>query len=131
MRQNIVNQTRFSTDLQMSGDTLALMKDLKSAGKKIGILSNMSVDFYERLYLPRCAEHHALVDVEIISGFEKLVKPERPIYDLAAARIGIAPKDLLFLDDTEANVTAARKWGWRSLVYTAEFSNRVQTQGSI
>jgi FMN phosphatase YigB (HAD superfamily) len=104
----------------LSAETLALMKDLKSIGKKIGILSNMSEDFYERLYLPRCAEHHALVDVEVISGFEKLVKPERPIYDLAAVRLGLEPKDLLFLDDTEPNVTAARKWGWRSLVYRAD-----------
>ena len=104
----------------LSGETLELMKDLKAAGKKIAILSNMSEDFYERLYAPRCAEYHALVDAEIISGFEKLVKPERPIYDLAAARLGLEPKDLLFLDDTESNVSAARRWGWRSHVYRAK-----------
>jgi FMN phosphatase YigB (HAD superfamily) len=104
----------------ISSRTLALMKDLKAIGKKIGILSNMSEDFHERLFAPRCAEHRALADAEIISGFEKLVKPDRPIYDLAAERIGIAPGDLLFLDDTESNVLAARKWGWRSHVYRAE-----------
>jgi FMN phosphatase YigB (HAD superfamily) len=104
----------------ISSRTLVLMKDLKAIGKKIGILSNMSEDFHERLFAPRCAEHRALADAEIISGFEKLVKPDRPIYDLAAERIGIAPGDLLFLDDTESNVLAARKWGWRSHVYRAE-----------
>jgi nicotinate-nucleotide adenylyltransferase len=104
----------------LSSDTLGLMKDLKAVGKKVAILSNMSEDFYSRLFVPNCAEYRALVDVEVISGFEKLVKPDRPIYDLTANRLGLAPKDLLFLDDTETNVIAARKWGWRSHVYKAE-----------
>ena len=96
------------------------MKDLKAAGKKIGILSNMSEDFRDRLFVPRCAEYIALADAVIISGAERLVKPNRPIYDLAARRLGLTPHELLFLDDTEANVTAARRWGWRSHVYHAE-----------
>lgn len=104
----------------LSADTLALMKDLKSAGKKIGVLSNMSEDFYERLFVPRCAEYRALVDVEVISGQVRMFKPERPIYDLTAERLALDPKDILFLDDTESNVAAARRWGWRSHVYRAE-----------
>ena len=43
----------------LRGDTLALMRRLKSAGKKIGVLSNMSNEFYERLYMARCAEYRA------------------------------------------------------------------------
>jgi putative hydrolase of the HAD superfamily len=105
---------------ELSADTLALMKDLKSAGKKIGILSNMSEDFHERLFVPRCAEYRALADVEVISGKVRMFKPERPIYDLAAERLNLDPKDILFLDDTESNVVAARRWGWRSHVYRAE-----------
>jgi len=104
----------------ISPKTLALMKDLKAKGKKIGILSNMSEDFHDLLFAPRCAEHLALADAEIISGIEHLVKPDRPIYDLAAKRLGLAPHELLFLDDTEPNVVAARRWGWRSHVFKAE-----------
>lgn len=101
----------------LSPITLELMKDLKVMGKKLGILSNMSEDFYERLFAPRCAAYRALADVEIISGIERCVKPDRKIYDLAASRLGLEPHELLFLDDTESNVTAARRWGWRSHVY--------------
>ena len=103
----------------ISPDTLALMKDLKAAGKKIGILSNMSEDFYERLFAPRCAEHIALADAVVISGIERLVKPDRAIYDLTAKRMGLPPHDLLFLDDNAPNVDAARRFGWRSLVFRA------------
>lgn len=104
----------------LSSDTLGLMRDLKSAGKKIGILSNMSEDFHERLFAPKCAEYRALADVEVISGKVKMFKPEKRIYDLTAELLGLEPKDILFLDDTVANVAAARKFGWRSHVYMAE-----------
>ena len=104
---------------ELSSDTLALMRDLKSAGKKVGVLSNMSADFHERLFVPRCAEYRKLLDAEVISGMVRMFKPEKRIYDLAAARLGLNPEDILFLDDTEANVLAARKCGWRSHVYRA------------
>lgn len=104
----------------LSRHTLNLMKDLKSVGKRIGILSNMSEDFHDRLFVPRCAEYIALTDAEIISGMERMVKPDRQIYDLAARRMGLAPDELLFLDDTKANVDAAISYGWHSHVYRAE-----------
>ncbi len=104
----------------LSRHTLNLMKDLKGVGKRIGILSNMSEDFHDRLFVPRCAEYRALADAEIISGIERMVKPDRQIYDLAARRIGLEPDELLFLDDTKANVDAARDYGWHSRVYRAE-----------
>lgn len=104
----------------LSRHTLALMKDLKRIGKRLGVLSNMSEDFHERLFIPRCAEYSALLDMEVISGIERMVKPERRIYDLAAERMGLAPHELLFLDDTEQNVSAATGFGWRSQIYRAE-----------
>ena len=98
-------------------DTLELMQRIKAAGKKIGILSNMSSDFYEKLFVPRMAEYRALADAEVISGLEKLFKPERPIYDLMAARLSLEPSRLIFLDDTPLNVEAARLFGWQAEVY--------------
>lgn len=104
----------------LSRHTLNLMRDLKSVGKRVGILSNMSEDFYDRLVVPRCAEYIALADAEVISGMERMVKPDRRIYDLAARRMGLRPDELLFLDDTKENVDAAKSYGWRSHVYRAE-----------
>ena len=100
-------------------DTLELMRRLKAAGKKIGILSNMPPDFYEQLYVPRAAEYRALADAEVISGLVKMYKPAKPIYDLMAQRIGLPSERLLFLDDVPSNVEAARSSGWQSEVYMA------------
>ena len=103
---------------ELRTDTLELMRRLKDDGKRIGILSNMSPDFFERLYVPRAADYRALADAEVISGLVNLCKPERPIYDLMARRMGISPARLLFLDDTLSNVEAARRFGWQSEQYT-------------
>ena len=99
-------------------ETLDLMRMLKAQGKKLGILSNMSPDFHDRLFVPRAADYRALVDVKVISGLEKLYKPERPIYDLTQRRMGLSPDRLLFLDDTPVNVNAARSYGWQAEVYS-------------
>ena len=98
-------------------DTLALMRRLKASGKKLGVLSNMPPEFYERLYVPRCAAYRALLDAEVISGLELLYKPEEPIYRLTERRMGLPPDRLFFLDDTEKNVLAARAFGWHAEVY--------------
>ena len=98
-------------------DTLALMRRLKASGKKLGILSNMSPESYERLFVPRCAEYCTLLDTVVISGLEFLFKPEEPIYRLTERRMGLPPDRLIFLDDTEANVLAARAFGWHAEVY--------------
>jgi len=101
----------------LRADTLALMKSLRAAGKRIGILTNMSPDFHARLFVPRCAEYRALADAEVVSGLEKLYKPQREIYDLMAVRLDVPPARLLFLDDTPKNVEAARAFGWQAEVY--------------
>lgn len=101
----------------LRADTLELMKELKARGLKLGLLTNMSPDFHSRLFVPRLAAYRSLLDMETVSGHERVCKPQREIYDLAASRMGMAPSRLLFLDDTPVNVEAARSFGWRSEVY--------------
>jgi len=110
-------------------DTLELMRALKSAGRKIGILSNMSPDFHERLFVPRAAAYRALADAEVISGLERLYKPERPIYDLTEKRMGLPASRLLFLDDTLSNVDAARSYGWLAQLYPPPAKESNSTKG--
>lgn len=98
-------------------ETLELMRRLKANGKKIGILSNMAKEFFERAFKSVCAEYRAEAEVEVISAYVHLYKPQREIYDLAERLMGIPAARLLFLDDLECNVNAAREYGWQSEVY--------------
>nr|WP_237489117.1 HAD-IA family hydrolase [Tsuneonella aeria] len=49
----------------------------------------------------------------VVSGEEKVAKPDAAIFDLAASRFGYAPHAMLFVDDNVANVAAAHALGWQ------------------
>lgn len=104
----------------LADETFALMKELKGFGKKIGILSNMSRDFFSTQYCRVAAHIRAICDAEIISGFLGITKPDPRIFALASQKIGIAPDRLLFLDDIQGNVEAARNCGWRAERYSLD-----------
>lgn len=48
----------------------------------------------------------------VVSGDEKLAKPDPRIFELAARRFGHEPGAMLFIDDNAANITSARALGW-------------------
>ena len=45
----------------------------------------------------------------IISGKEKLVKPNAEIYKLATSRFNLIPEETVFIDDKKENIEAAKK----------------------
>jgi 2-haloacid dehalogenase len=49
----------------------------------------------------------------VVSGDEKISKPDARIFALAAARFGHSPGAMLFIDDNAANIAAARALGWQ------------------
>ncbi|MEZ5743917.1 MAG: HAD-IA family hydrolase [Sphingomonadaceae bacterium] len=54
----------------------------------------------------------------VVSGVEKIAKPDPAIFRLAAQRFGHAPEAMLFIDDNVANVEAARAEGWQAHLFT-------------
>lgn len=53
----------------------------------------------------------------VVSGDEKLAKPDPAIYALAERRFGFAPQAMLFIDDSLPNVEAARARGWNAHLF--------------
>lgn len=54
----------------------------------------------------------------IVSGEEKLLKPDPAIYRLLLDRYGLAAGDCVFIDDSAANVEGARQVGMHALHFT-------------
>lgn len=54
---------------------------------------------------------------QFISSEMKLLKPSRAIYDESVRRIGLPAGEILFIDDNEANVQAARDAGLQARLY--------------
>lgn len=94
-----------------------LLRDLKAAGYGVWGLTNWSHETFHFAFekFPQLAE---LLQDTVVSGVEKLHKPNADIYELALSRFGIAPESSVFLDDTSKNVTGARAVGMHAFRFT-------------
>ncbi len=97
--------------------TVELIKSLKQDGRKLYVLSNMSLEFIEFLRKQPVYSHF---DGEVVSCEEKVVKPEAEIYRRLEERYGIDPSKTLFIDDRKANVDAAIARGWGGYHFDAK-----------
>ncbi|RZM08561.1 MAG: HAD family phosphatase, partial [Sphingomonas sp.] len=67
----------------------------------------------------------------VVSGEEKMVKPDAAIYRLALARFGLTAQEAVFVDDNAANVAGAQALGIESVLFTdaADFRARLVELG--
>lgn len=49
----------------------------------------------------------------------KLCKPSKQAFETVAARLGVGPAEILFIDDTAANVEQARGMGWDAIQFVS------------
>ena len=100
---------RYSIELQEPVQpTEALIRQLKQAGYRLYILSNMSREFIAYL---RTFPVYGLFEGEVVSCEEGGVKPEPRIYELLLQRFGLDPAETLFIDDRGINLEAAAAFG--------------------
>ena len=99
--------------------TLAWMTALKAEGLKIGILTNMAPDFGRIHFCKSFADFIALSDAMVISGDEKLFKPQPEIYNLLQKRIALQPEELCFIDDIQENIDGAKACGWNAIRFVS------------
>ena len=97
-------------------ETIALLGELCAAGVRLFALSNWSAETFA-IGAPRFP---FLADFEavIVSGQERLVKPDPAIFRLLVDRHGLDPTRTVFVDDSPANVRAAAALGFRAIHFT-------------
>ena len=89
------------------------IRTLRAAGFSTALLSNSwGCDEYPRADFP------GLFDTVVLSGEVGMRKPEQEIFLHAAATLGLAPAECVFIDDMEANVAAAAGCGMTGLLHT-------------
>ena len=88
--------------------------ELQKRGYKVYILSNMSKPAHE-VHGDGCMRFLKRVDGAILSYQEKMIKPDRCIYELLCEKFQIKPETAVFLDDNAANVQGARDFGLNAI----------------
>ena len=51
----------------------------------------------------------------VVSGTEKMVKPDARIYKLLLTRYGLKANESIFIDDNQENINAANKLGFKTI----------------
>ena len=88
--------------------TEKLIDELKAAGYKLYVLSNMSREFIDFLRKQKVYENF---DGDVVSCEVGIVKPMPEIYDLLLERFDLDPAETIFIDDRKENVDAAAEKG--------------------
>jgi 2-haloacid dehalogenase len=86
-----------------------LIEELAGAGVPLYIISNFGDEFWEAFHPTQPIFER--FDGIIISGKERLIKPDPAIFELALDRFALDPAETLFIDDIPANVAGAESVG--------------------
>ena len=95
--------------------TVAVLSDLRSAGVPTFALTNFSAEKWE-VATDRW-NFLAGFDGAVVSGTEKVTKPDLRIFEILLERHGLDPARTFYTDDLKANVEAARQAGLDAEVF--------------
>ncbi|WP_295639309.1 HAD family phosphatase [Novosphingobium sp.] len=92
--------------------TAALVEALAARGHPLYAITNFGAETWA-MFRPTFPVLDHFRDI-VVSGRERMVKPDPAIYALAQGRFGHDPARMLFIDDSLPNVLSARACGWNA-----------------
>lgn len=98
-------------------DSVSILKALKDKAYSLHALSNWSAETFP--LVSHRFEFLNWFETILLSGEERLVKPDREIFELMLERIGCKAEQCLFIDDTMANIVTARALGFYTIPFTS------------
>jgi HAD superfamily hydrolase (TIGR01509 family) len=108
-------------------ETAAMLRKLHDNGVPLYAITNFNDEKFDET-LPRFPELLLFRDI-IVSGREKLLKPEAAIYQLLLARQGLQAEDCLFIDDNAHNVEGACAVGMHGHHFTSPAGLAAELRG--
>jgi 2-haloacid dehalogenase len=104
--------------------SLEIVQELAEIGVPLFAITNFGSEFWD-MFRPTQPVFDRFQDI-IVSGVEKLVKPDPAIYALALQRFGLKPGEAIFIDDNHDNVVSARNNGFAAHHFTDAASLRAE-----
>ena len=96
---------------------VAILEDLDTAGVPLYAITNFHDGFFAAFRATRPDVFGRFRDI-VVSGEEKLMKPDPAIYRLALDRFGLEPGQAVFIDDSAPNIDAANALGIHGLLFS-------------
>ncbi|WP_380880002.1 HAD-IA family hydrolase [Sphingomonas sp. DBB INV C78] len=90
--------------------SIEIVEALDDAGVPLFAITNFSAEFWAPFRVENAAIFDRFRDI-LVSGEERMVKPDPEIFDLAMRRFGMGAGEALFIDDRADNVAAGEDAG--------------------
>lgn len=106
--------------------SVEILRELKEKGTPLYALTNWSAETF-----PHALERYDFLQWfrgTVVSGTEKLVKPDPRIYRLLVERFEIEPADAVYIDDNPKNAEAATAVGLHGIHFTAPAALRAELE---
>ena len=107
--------------------TVEILEDLRQRGTPLYAITNFNQDKF-RETLERFAFLGVFRDI-VVSGDERILKPDPAIYRLLLDRNGLAASSCVFIDDSEKNVRGAEAVGMKAIHFTTPDALRTELAG--
>jgi 2-haloacid dehalogenase len=95
-------------------DVVSILEELHDQGVRLFALSNAPREVASSL---RSYDFCRVFEGMVISGEERIAKPDAAIFRLLVDRFGVEPRRSVFVDDVDTNVHAARALGFQGIVF--------------
>jgi len=107
-----------------------ILKRLKGQHYKLYLLSNTSLRFFK---FKENFELFNYFDGFLVSAQEKLMKPDKAIFDRICSRYSLHPDECLFIDDLQPNIEGAIQSGFHAHLFTGaqELCGYLEQQGIL
>ncbi len=96
----------------------AIVEELEARGVPLFAITNFSHEFWAPFHAKERAFFSRFQGI-VVSGEEKLLKPDPAIYYLALDRFGLKPADAIFIDDRAINCEGAEAIGMKAHLFTS------------
>ena len=110
----------------------AIVEELDARGVPLFAITNFSAEFWAPFRAREDAFFRRFRNI-VVSGEEKLLKPDPALYRRALDRFGLKPAEALFVDDRKINVDGAEAVGMRGHLFTdaAGLRRRLEAEGLL
>ncbi len=106
----------------IDSEVLHMLEEIKKMGLRTAIVSNCSS---EEVKVIRESELYRYFDEVVLSYEVHMKKPERSIYDEVARRLGVEPKDCIFVGDGGSNELQGAKNAGMKAIQAKWYTNRL------
>lgn len=106
----------FKNDARLNTKLIQSLKFCRSAGLQIYLATNQ--EHLHAKYIAQTLKLNELVDAVCYSAALGVKKPDHRFFEIVTSLSKLQPEDIVFLDDTQTNITAALQAGWKAIHWT-------------